>query len=87
MNLPQGYWPVRYEDVFRVDLLEKARSTNKHGLLVCEECGFAWLTLETAKIDASSDGLGVRCFEMADCMRRQRMNMKLKIQKKKKRKK
>lgn len=70
-------FPGYYEDVFRNELLEKARSTNKHGLLICEECGWVWLAMETARINGSSDGLGVVCLELNDCMRRRFMNMKV----------
>lgn len=66
-----------YEDVFRAELLEKARSANKHGLLICESCGWSWLTIETARIDTNLDGYGVRCLDLNDCIRRSGMRMKL----------
>lgn len=66
-----------YQDVFRVELLEKARSAHPQGLLVCEACGWSWLTIETAKIDPSlGSGFCVACANDADCFRRSSMNMK-----------
>lgn len=57
-------------DYFRVELLEKARAAHPHGLLVCEACGWVWLTMDDAKINHSSDGLGVCCRNEIDCYRR-----------------
>lgn len=66
----------RAEDLFRTELLEKARSASEHGLLVCESCGWSWLTLETATIDWSLDGYGVACGDRMDCVRRNFMRMR-----------
>ena len=73
------------EDVFREELLEKARSAQKHGLLICEGCGWSWLTMETAKISASMDNYGVCCLDENDCYRRSAMKMRPYVEKKKSR--
>lgn len=57
---------------FRVELLEKARAAHPHGLLVCDCCGFAWLTMETAKIGVFGNP---SCLDEFDCYRRSQMNM------------
>lgn len=68
-----GYW----ETAFREELLEKARTANKHGLLVCDGCGWSWLTMETATIDWSLGGYGVSCSDRSECVRRSGMRMRV----------
>lgn len=60
------------EEFFRVELLEKARAAHKHGLLVCEGCGFVWLTVETARIGVFG---GPMCRDENDCVRRAEMRI------------
>ena len=64
------------EDVYREELLEKARETHPHRLLVCVICGWSWLTTETARVDSCAPDLGVACMDKNDCFRRENMKMK-----------
>lgn len=61
-------------DLLRVELLEKARAAHRHGLIVCEACGFAWLTVETARIGIFG---GPMCMDEYDCVRRAEMRIGL----------
>lgn len=62
-----------YEDAFRVPLLEKAR--DERGILICVVCGWAWLTVDTAKIANTMKNFAVVCRNDYDCFRRQQMNL------------
>jgi hypothetical protein len=65
-----------YQDVNRKELLGEARKRHPRGLLVCSICGWAWLTMETAKISNFMTHLGVTCLDEQDCLRRQNMRMR-----------
>ncbi len=70
------YYPGFAHDVFREELLEKARAAHPHGLLICSICGWSWLTMETAKINPSLEGnFPVGCRDEFDCFRRQQVKM------------
>jgi hypothetical protein len=71
------------EDLYREEMLEKARSAHKYGLLICESCGWSWLTKETATISWSLDNFGVCCIDKSDCFRRLFMKMKPYVERKK----
>lgn len=66
-----------YEAPFRVELLEKAKSLNPNGLLVCSSCGWSWLTMDDAAIDIYASGTGVECMDRFACARRLGMRMKV----------
>ncbi len=74
-----GYVNVPFEKLFRVELLEKARDCHPNGLLVCNSCGWSWLTLEDAAIDISASGTGVECDDRNACARRSSMRMKSEV--------
>lgn len=66
------------EDVlFRVEILEKIRAAHPNGLLVCEDCGWSWLTIETAAVSCYGSGTGVECLDRYECARRSGMRMKV----------
>ncbi len=62
-------------DVLRMPLLEKARDEHPMGILVCVICGWAWHSLETAKIHETMKNFAVVCLDEYDCVRRKPMRM------------
>lgn len=58
--------------VFGDRLFEQAKASNPLGFLVCQRCGWAWLTVETAGIDWEWE---VVCRSKFDCFRRDQMKM------------
>ena len=71
-RLPYGILCNRPAEVHH---LIRWKRHNKHGLLVCVECGFSWLWVATAKISLDGE---VECRDKSDCLRRQTMRMKVK---------
>lgn len=62
-----------YKDVYRVPLLEAARSDHPLRLLVCCICRWSWLTVETARIvNILSTVFEVACLDEYECYRRQK---------------
>lgn len=57
----------------RVELLEQVLS--ERGILICVTCGWAWLTIDTAKISPTLKSFAVVCRDDHDCFRRQQMNL------------
>ena len=66
---------ARFEDAYRVPLLEDARKAHSHGLLICASCNWAWLSIDTAKVENTLSRLIVVCRNDYDCVRRQEMRM------------
>lgn len=71
----QGYYILHLGRRNVVNHLRRWKRHNRHGLLICVDCGFSWLKIGTAKISLDGE---VECREKNDCMRRQLMRMRVK---------
>ena len=58
--------------VLKDEILELAMSSTRHNLLICNECKYAWLTMETAKSDWDCN---VVCKDEFECLRRRTDNV------------
>ena len=74
MNLT-GYYILHVNRRGEVNHLRRWKRHNRHGLLICVDCGFSWLWVATAKISLDGE---VECRDKNDCMRRQLMRMRVK---------
>lgn len=69
-RMPYGILCNRQAEVHH---LRRWKRHNKHGLLICSQCGWSWLKIGTAKINMDGE---VEC--RSDCFRRRMMRMRVK---------
>lgn len=73
--LTYGYYIIGTSRQREAGHLRRWRSYDKHGLLICVECGWSWLKVATAKISLDGE---VECRDKSDCFRRRVMRMRVK---------
>ena len=70
-----GYYVIDSSRRREAAHLRRWRTANKHGLLICVDCGYSWLKVNGAKISLDGE---VECRDKGDCFRRRMMRMRVK---------